>query len=67
MFVVRAVEGHAGPLGEFTSRRKQAVGLHHSALAVHSLGFYRVELRALLGQRTADDPDALAVFLTALL
>ena len=55
MLVVRAVEGRTHSLGQFVGR-EQSVGFHHSALAVHPLGLYRVQPRALGRQQAAYDP-----------
>ena len=55
MLVVWPVEGHANALGQLLGA-EQPVDLHHPAFAVHPLGLYRVELRALSEQQTAYNP-----------
>ncbi len=50
MLVMRTTEDPANPLGKLVGAR-QTVGLYHFALAVDPLGLYRVQPRALLGQK----------------
>src|SRR5215211_7032625 len=57
MFVVRTVEDPADALGQLVGC-EQPIGLDHLALAVNPPGLYRIEPRALLGQKAAYDPHA---------
>ncbi len=63
MRLLGTTEDLANQLGDPTST-EQAVGLDHLALAVNPLGLYRVQPRALLGQKAGDDahPTAAALF-----
>src|SRR5829696_9016168 len=54
---MRTVEDPTDPLGQLVSC-EQPVGLDHLALAMDPLGLYRVEPRALLGQKAYDDPHS---------
>ncbi len=56
MRLVSAAENLANPICELISAQ-QTVGLDHFALAVNPFGLYRVQPRALLGQKAAYDPD----------
>src|SRR5687768_9743851 len=57
MLIVWTSESRAHPIGQLVGT-KQIVGLYHLALAVNPLGLYSVEPRALLGQKTSDDPHS---------
>src|SRR3954447_16510368 len=57
MLVMRTTEDPTDPIGEFVSAQ-QTVGLYHFALAVDPFGLYRVQPRALLGQKAAYDPHS---------
>src|SRR3954469_3786575 len=63
--MVRAIEGKTHPLRQLLSA-EQTIGLRDTALAVHPLGFYRVQPRALSRQVATYDPHAL-LLLVALL
>src|SRR3954464_4884993 len=63
VLVMRAIKGRAHPLGQLVGTQ-QTLRLHHAPLAVHPLGLYRVQPRALLRQKAAYDPNT---FLLALL
>src|SRR3954453_1515681 len=55
--MVRAIEGQTHPLRQLMSA-EQTIDLRDTALAVHPLGLYRVQPRALLRQVAAYDPHA---------
>ena len=59
MGFVGTLEDSADARGEFAGR-EQAVGFDHLALAMHPLGFDRVQPRALDGQGAGHDPHAAA-------
>src|SRR5829696_8838326 len=59
MFVVRTGEHSADPICQLVSR-EQPIGLDHLALGVNPLGLYRIEPRALDGQKAAYDPHSSA-------
>src|SRR5829696_5288956 len=59
MLVVRTPECRADPLGQLVGT-EHSIGLDHLALAVYPLGLYRIEPRALFGQKAAYDPHARA-------
>src|SRR5215211_4865560 len=59
MLVMRATEDSADPLGELVSA-EQPLGLRNLAFGVDPLGFYRVEPRALDGQRARHYPNPTA-------
>src|SRR5215216_177960 len=54
MFVVWTVEGHAYSLGQLVGS-EQTIGFYHPPFAVNPFGLYRVEPRALFGQKAAND------------
>jgi hypothetical protein len=56
---MRTAEDPANPLCEFIGAQ-QTVGLDHFALAVNPFGLYRVEPRALLGQKADDNPHSIS-------
>src|SRR3954466_13723386 len=56
--MVRAIEGKTHPLRQLLSA-EQTIGLRDTALAVHPLGFYRVQPRAVSRQVATYDPHAL--------
>jgi hypothetical protein len=56
---MRTIEDRAYALGQLVSR-EQSVGLDHLAFAMNPLGLHRVEPRALLGQKAANDPHSKA-------
>src|SRR5215208_5898218 len=57
MLFVITVEDPANPLGQLIST-EQPLGLNYLAFAMNPLGFYRVEPRALGGQRTRHYPHS---------
>src|SRR5687767_10475849 len=57
MLVVWTPEGCTDPICQLVGA-EQPVGLYNLALAVNPLGLYGVEPRALLGQKTSDDPHS---------
>src|SRR5215207_7657556 len=59
MLVVRTIEDTTNPIGKFVCS-KHSIGLDHFSLAVHPLGLNGVQPRALLGQKTAHDPNPFA-------
>ena len=56
---MRTVEDRAHSLGQLLSR-EQPVGLYDLTLAMNPLGLYRVEPRALGGQKAVYDPHSRA-------
>src|SRR5215216_3461234 len=59
MLVVRTIEDTTNPIGKFVCS-KQCIGLYNFSLAVHPLRLDGVQPRALLGQKTANDPNPFA-------
>src|SRR5215204_450097 len=62
MLVMRTTEDPTDPVGKLVSAQ-QTVGLDHLPLAVHPLGLYGVQPRALLRQKAAYDPHPFAALL----
>ena len=59
MLVVRTIEDTTNPIGKFVCSKK-SIGLYNFSLAVHPHGLHGVQPRALLGQKTAHDPNPFA-------
>ena len=59
MLVVRTIKDTTNPIGKFVCS-KQSIGLYNFSLAVHPLRLDGVQPRALLGQKTAHDPNPFA-------
>jgi hypothetical protein len=56
---VRTIEDTTNPIGKFVCS-KQSIGLYNFSLAVHPLRLDGVQPRAVLGQKTAHDPNPFA-------
>jgi hypothetical protein len=59
MLVMRTTEDSAEALGQLVGC-KQTSRFYHLALGMNPLGFYRVQPRALFGQKAAYDPHSTA-------